>query len=92
VYSVFYKGGCSSFLSLPSMSYKVRVVRDLCIGAASCVALAPLAFELDSEGKAIVKDTVSQTSDAELLESAKSCPVDAIIVEDESGMQIWPQK
>lgn len=74
------------------MPYTVRVIRDLCIGAASCVALAPLAFELDAEGKAIVKDTLSQTNDADVLEAAKSCPVDAIIVEDENGAQVWPQK
>ncbi len=37
------------------MPYKVKVDRDLCIGAASCVAVAPKTFELDNEGKAVIK-------------------------------------
>lgn len=74
------------------MPYKVKVIKDLCIGAASCVALAPLAFELDDEGKAVVLDSVSESTDDELLDGAKSCPTDAIIVEDETGKQIWPEK
>lgn len=29
--------------------------RNLCIGAASCVAVAPSAFELDAENKAVIR-------------------------------------
>jgi len=29
--------------------YKVEVIRDLCISAGSCVAIAPKVFELDEE-------------------------------------------
>jgi len=32
---------------------KVWVDRDLCIGAATCIAVAPKTFVLDSEAKAI---------------------------------------
>lgn len=69
--------------------WKVMVDRELCIGAASCVALAPEIFELDSEGIAIITDpdgTVVET----MLEAAKSCPTNAIIVEDPDGNQVWP--
>ncbi len=72
------------------MAYKVRVARDLCIGAGSCVAVAPKAFALDNEAKAIVLPTVGETDDDTLLEAAKSCPVAAIIVTDETGKQIFP--
>jgi ferredoxin len=72
------------------MAYQVKVDRVLCIGAGSCVAVAPLAFALDNEAKAIVLPTASQTDDTTLLESAKSCPVAAIIVTDETGKQVFP--
>ncbi|KKS81321.1 MAG: hypothetical protein UV55_C0016G0027 [Candidatus Gottesmanbacteria bacterium GW2011_GWC1_43_10] len=36
------------------VKYKVTVDRNLCIGAGSCVAVAPLAFALDNEAKAIL--------------------------------------
>jgi len=72
------------------MAYKVIVDRNLCIGAGSCVAVAPLAFALDNEAKAIVLPTVDQTDDNTLLESARACPVAAIIVTDETGKQVFP--
>ncbi len=70
--------------------YKVKVIRDLCIGAASCVAIAPKVFELDGEAKAVVLNPDSDT-DENILASAQSCPVNAIIVEDENGQQVWPK-
>lgn len=70
--------------------YKVQVLRDLCIGAASCVAIAPKAFQLDNEAKAIILPTVGEESDQALLDGAKSCPVAAIIVTDQSGNQVYP--
>jgi ferredoxin len=72
--------------------YKVTVIRDKCIGAASCVAIAPKAFKLDEEQKAIILDSVSEESDDNLLLAAQSCPTAAIIVTDtETGEQIWPK-
>lgn len=90
--------------------YKVKVDRDLCIGAGSCVAVAPKTFELDNEGKAVIlkKDgTKNETSnfsayeeiddtEENILNAAKSCPVNAIIIVevDDKGnelRQLWPQ-
>ncbi|MDO8582058.1 MAG: ferredoxin [bacterium] len=68
---------------------RIEVDRDLCIGAASCIALAPGAFELDSEGKAIVTDMSSETAEA-LMAAAESCPTKAIRVYDEEGNQLYP--
>jgi ferredoxin len=72
--------------------YKVVVIRDKCIGAASCVAIAPKAFKLDDEQKAVVLDSFAQESDDNLLLAAQSCPTAAIIVTDtETGEQVWPK-
>lgn len=70
--------------------YKVTVDRNLCIGAGSCVAVAPKAFVLDSEAKAVVLPTVNEETDEVLVEAAKACPTAAIIVTDETGKQIFP--
>lgn len=70
--------------------WTVVVDRNLCIGAASCVAVAPKTFTLDNEAKAIFLDTAEEESDEILLDSAKSCPVAAIIIHDENGKQVYP--
>ena len=68
----------------------MRIDRDLCIGAATCVALAPKAWTLDDEAKAIILDTATEETDEILLEAAKGCPVLAIIITDENGKQLFP--
>ncbi|MEK7540347.1 MAG: ferredoxin [Patescibacteria group bacterium] len=68
----------------------VEVIRELCIGAASCVSLAPETFELDPEAKAIIKNPKGNPS-ADILAAAQSCPVNAIILKDKRGNQIWPK-
>jgi ferredoxin len=69
---------------------KVVVDRDLCIGAAPCVTVAPGVFQLDDENKAYIVD--QNGADAEtILLAAQSCPVQAIFVYDEDGTQIYPE-
>lgn len=68
----------------------MRIDRSLCIGAATCVAIAPKAWELDNEAKAIILDTADQETDDTLLEAAKGCPVMAIFITDENGKQLYP--
>lgn len=68
----------------------MRIDRDLCIGAATCVAIAPKAWQLDDEAKAIILDTSDQETDETLIEAAKGCPVMAIFITDETGKQIFP--
>lgn len=71
--------------------YKVEVIREKCISAGSCEALAPNVFQLDEEGIAVV---VSQDgdSDEDKLLGAQSCPTNAVIVTDtETGEQVWPK-
>lgn len=68
---------------------RVRVDREKCIGAGNCVAVAPDVFDLNEEYKAVLLEPVS-ADDEHLLEAAKSCPANAIIVEDDSGHQVYP--
>ena len=67
----------------------VRVDRELCIGVGNCVVIAPTAFKLAPENKAIVLDP-SSVDDQTLLEAAESCPENAIIIEDDQGRQLYP--
>ncbi len=69
---------------------KIEIDRELCIGAASCVAVAPGVFELDDEGKARVK-TMDAESEQAIMDAAKSCPVNAIKILDGAGNQIYPK-
>jgi ferredoxin len=68
----------------------MRIDRALCIGAATCIALAPKAWALDDEAKAIILDTCEEETDEALLEAAKSCPVMAIFIVDKDGKQLYP--
>ena len=68
---------------------KVKVHREVCIGISHCVAIAPAVFILDNENKAVVLDP-SSVDEKTLLEAAESCPQNAIIVEDNTGKQLYP--
>ncbi len=70
--------------------YRIRVDRDLCIGAASCVALAMKTFALDSENKAIILEGEGDVPEMIKL-AAESCPTKAIIlVDEETEEQEYP--
>ncbi|PIR43156.1 ferredoxin [candidate division WWE3 bacterium CG10_big_fil_rev_8_21_14_0_10_32_10] len=71
--------------------HKIVVDRNLCTGLAPCIAVAPKAFELDDEYKAVVKKGWEDLDDDVLLIAAQSCPVMAIILYDKQGKQIFPQ-
>ena len=43
--------------------HKIKIDRDLCIGAANCLAIAPEAFALDEENKAVVRDGWNKETD-----------------------------
>lgn len=71
------------------MPYQAKVDRNLCIGSADCVSIAPNTFVLDSESKSTVK-AQGVDSDETLMQAAKTCPVSAIILTDETGKQVFP--
>ncbi len=74
----------------PKRKYTIEILRDVCIGAASCVAIAPETFQLDNENKVVLVESDWDEEEI-ILAAAQSCPVFAIIVKDaESGQQIFP--
>jgi len=68
---------------------RVKVDRELCVGVSNCVAIAPTVFKLDDENKAAILDPGSVDEET-LMEAAKSCPENAIIIGDDDGNQIYP--
>ena len=54
------------------------------------MVLAPNTFELDDELIAVLKRGKKKDKYEDILAGAKSCPVLAIILEDEDGKQIYP--
>lgn len=73
------------------MAYRVEINREACIGAGSCEVLANNTFGLDEENLVVIKQQ-NGDSDEDILSAAQSCPVDAILVFDDAGNQIWPEK
>ncbi len=67
----------------------IEVDRELCYGFGDCVDSLPAVFALDDEETAIVLDAEAAGLD-DIVEAAQNCPVDAIIVLDEDGEQIYP--
>ncbi|NBO23183.1 ferredoxin [bacterium] len=70
--------------------HKIVVDRKACIGVATCVVIAPDAFDLDESGIAIVKEGAENLDDNKLLMAAQSCPVLAIHLYDKEGNKIFP--
>lgn len=68
---------------------RVEVIRDLCIGAATCVTVAPKTFAMDDEMKAIVLQELGDDADT-ILEAARVCPTLAIFIYDDDDKQIFP--
>ncbi len=69
---------------------KIVIDRDLCIGAASCLAVSGATYELDGENKVVVLDA-NAIDDATLTMSAESCPTKAILLFDKAGNQVFPK-
>lgn len=71
------------------MGYRVRVDPDICIGTTQCVEAAPSAYTMNDAHT--MARPLPQGSDEAILEGARACPVEAIIITDEeSGEQIFP--
>ncbi len=69
---------------------QVTVDLSLCIGAGPCAIMASKTFGIrDSDGKAIIIDPEGDDFKS-VLDAARSCPVNAIILKDKNGKQIHP--
>lgn len=70
---------------------EVKVDLTTCIGAGPCAIMASLTFGIrDSDGKAIIIDPDGDNFQT-VLDAARSCPVNAIILKDKNGKQIYPK-
>ena len=58
---------------------KIVIDNSLCAGFGDCAAHAPSAFELDPQGKAMLRTVRSDDDDA-VLEAVAACPMGAISV------------
>ena len=67
----------------------IEVDRALCYGFGDCVDSLPDVFALDEEDTAVVLNPDAASLD-DIVEAAQNCPVDAIIITDEDGQQIYP--
>jgi ferredoxin len=65
------------------MTVRLRIDKHRCIGAETCIQLAPTAFGWDADelGKAVLVDP-SSVEDELLREAVAACPTTAIVLED----------
>jgi ferredoxin len=72
-------------------TWTVTVDRNLCIGAGTCVAIAPNTFVMDEDAKALILETADQDGKEVILDAAKGCPVAAIIIKNKKGELVYPK-
>jgi len=72
--------------------YKIKIIKDKCIGAASCVGIAPKVYQLDENNIAYIVAEAGDTPENILL-GAQSCPTNAIEIYDaETNEKVWPKE
>lgn len=67
------------------MSYRIEVLKNLCISAGKCVSDGPKVFRFDADELA---EPIHEQSDVELLalkKLARNCPSEAILIYSEQG-------
>ncbi|MBI2051300.1 ferredoxin [Candidatus Roizmanbacteria bacterium] len=67
---------------------EIRILREKCISAATCIVYAPSTFDLDKENIAVVKSGEWDRLE-KIIAAAQSCPVIAIEVYVK-GKKIYP--
>ncbi len=68
---------------------RIVVDRQACIGAQSCVVVAPGVFQMDDGNLAYVTDPEGADDDT-IMMAAQVCPVLAIYLYDEEGNKLFP--
>lgn len=68
---------------------EITVIREKCIGAATCVVYAPSTFDLDEDNIAIIKNGEWDKLE-KIIAAAQSCPVLAIEV-SVKGKKVYPK-
>ena len=67
---------------------KLKVDRELCTGVSDYVAVGPTVFKLDEQSKTVVLDPGSVDQQT-LMEAARSCPENGILLDDDEGNQSY---
>lgn len=75
---------------------QITVRREVCVGTTACIDQAPDTFELDKDGIVKVKDgfdlsKATEEAKKKIIEGAKACPVNALVIIDDHGNQLWPE-
>ena len=68
---------------------RVWIDREKCVSAGNCIVTAPTVFMLDDEQKARLLDPASVDDDVLWL-AAEMCPTEAIVLESDEGVQLYP--
>lgn len=78
----------SNVQSVKKDDIEIRILREKCIGAATCVVYSPSTFDLDEENIAVVKEGDWDELE-KIVTGAQSCPVLAIEVY-QGGKKLYP--
>jgi len=68
---------------------RARVDPNRCAGTGWCLIAARDVFELDDDGRSHARDPESH-GEGLLRRAAEGCPMQAVILEDEDGTQLYP--
>jgi ferredoxin len=71
------------------MALNIKVDEDECIGCGECAESAPNTFEVNDDNIVEVKDPGGDDEDT-IVEAAKACPTEALIVTNDAGEQLAP--
>ena len=80
----------SDILEIKHDGLTIIIDRLLCVGFGDCIEIAPEAFEFDKDGIVTFKDSLKDVERERLIKACDICPVDALTVLDEAGVQIVP--
>jgi len=61
---------------------KVRVDEEACVGDGTCVEICPEIFVMQGDVAVAKMEEVPEELEGACREAAKSCPVDAILIEE----------
>ena len=68
----------------------IRIDRTLCISTGNCMKVAPDVFAFNGENICAFKADPADIERDRLIDACDVCPVDALIVMDETGTQLVP--
>ncbi len=75
----------------PMASYRISIDREACVGDRLCCETAPDTFDMDEDGKSVVKNPEGDPPKI-VLAAAMSCRLQAISLFDAvTAEKVWPR-